>query len=287
MARIAVTGATGMLGCTLLPRLRGSRHEVVGLARGAGADLRVDVTDSQAVREALRETRPDAVIHLAALTDVDACERDPQQAFMLNVRSVENVRDACRDVGACLVHVSTDHVYDGPGAHAESDVTIVNHYAMSKYAGELAAGGGATVLRTNFFGRSLCPRRPSFSDWIAEALRAGRTQPVFGDVTFSPLRMRTLVSVIDRVVAAPVPGIFNAGAGTAMSKADFAFAVAAALGLDAAPLRRAKVASIGLGTRRPACMAMDSSRLCGTFGILLPTLEEEIAALRQEYANEL
>lgn len=286
MSKILVTGATGLLGCTLVPHLRSLGHEVVACGRDHG-DLRVDLRDGTQVQRAMESAAPDVVVNLAGATNVDSCEKDPQSAYELNVLAVENLVLGLAPGKARLVHVSTDHVYDGPGPHGEHEVTVRNQYAMSKLAGEQAAlrlGDRAVVLRTNFVGRSMCVRRHSFSDWIVQVGQERKPANLFTDVRFSPLRMATLSAMLGRAVdQAGTAGIFNLGATTALSKAHFARSLLLAAGLPQDHLRDARLQDMSLGAPRPRGMAMDSRRFELAFGVKLPRLEEEVTALAQEY----
>lgn len=288
MPNILLTGASGLLGCSLGPRLRALGHAIVtqGLSGAAAVDLRVDLTDRAAAEAMLDRLKPRVVVNLVGLTDVDRCEDHADEAWRLNVRTVETLagwigrRDGCH-----LVHVSTDQVYDGLGPHREGDVDIVNVYALSKYAGELAAlAAGATVLRTNFFGPSAQPRRASFSDWVIARLRAGEPFTGFEDVLFSPLSMATLSVAVARVAARPAPGVFNLGARGGCSKAEFARRLARHLGHDASLVRAGSQADAGLRARRPTDMRMDSRLFETTFDFILPDLSAEIAGMETQHA---
>lgn len=286
MATIVVTGATGMLGSTLAPLLAAAGHTVLRHGHSGAADLQADLCDYHATAAMLDAAQPDCIVNLVALTNVDTCERDPQAAYLLNTASVEHLARWMKGHPAChLVQISTDHLYDGPGPHDEQQLTIRNTYALSKLAGELAAGCvPSTVLRTNFFGRSRCAGRVSFSDWLYGALRAGTPVTVFDDVQFSPLSLETLCAMIARVVEQRPPGVYNLGARDGMSKADFAYALAAALQLPDRALRRAlSSASAALSARRPTDMRMDSARFEQALGVRLPTLNDEILSLRSVY----
>jgi dTDP-4-dehydrorhamnose reductase len=289
LSRILVTGARGLLGSELVPLLRASDHEVIEHARCTGADAHADLSDAVQCAALLDLVAPQTIVNLVALTDVDACERDPQRAYLSNVRSVENLAGWLRR-GECrchLVHVSTDQVYDGAGPHDEADVTLRNYYAFSKYAGELAtAGTNATVLRTNFFGPSRSASRSSFSDWLISALSSSQAISVFDDVLFSPLSLSRLAAEIGQVIARPLPGVFNLGSREGMSKADFAFALAAELGLPVAAMRRAGLDSARLPVRRPNDMRMNCRRYESTFGVELPTLRREIQSMRGSHAQQ-
>src|SRR5512135_3855567 len=136
--KVLLFGATGMLGSSLGPALLGSGHDVHGCGFSAGVN-RVDVTDRTLTGACVAAVRPDVVINLVAYADVDGCERDLRRAWRLNVLAAEVVAEACAANNAHLVHVSTDQVYDGRGPHAEAAPMPANCYALTKYAGELAA----------------------------------------------------------------------------------------------------------------------------------------------------
>ncbi len=147
--RVMVTGAAGMLAHTLLPRLEAAGHEVVavchpqdGAAPTPGETRRVDVTDYPALLAAARETRPDWVVHLAAWTDVDGCEGDPDRAFLVNGLGTRNAALAAAEIDAGVLAMSTDYVFAGdtPTPRREHDpVSPLGVYGRSKLAGERGA----------------------------------------------------------------------------------------------------------------------------------------------------
>lgn len=287
MTRILVTGARGLLGSTLVPHLRARGHEVVSCSR-TGADVRADLTDTTQSSAALRQVAPKIIVNLAAIANVDKCERNPQLAYLANVRIVENLAKWMRESGASchLVQISTDQVYDGAGPHEEGDVTLTNYYGLSKYAGELAAATvPSTVLRTNFFGRSECAGLTSISDWLLRSLVRGDAITVFDDVRFSPLSLKRLSEMLEIAVVKRQYGVFNLGSADGMSKADFAFALAEVTGLPTNTMRRGRSDEAALSARRPKDMCMDSSRFEDAFGVQLPTLREEINSMKAAYAH--
>ena len=288
--RILVAGASGLLGHALVPALLAGGHEVVAHGNRKGLDVSGDLTDRAVAHRLLAGVQPDAIVNLVALTNVDQCEKEPDAAFRLNVRVVENLVDgaggvketetAAKGSGPFFVQISTDQVYDGPGPHAEGAERILNTYALSKYAGELAAlRANACVLRTNFFGPSALEGRPSFSDWLIGMFRSKKPFTGFDDVLFNPLSMHTLCAMILRVLDARRGGLYNLGAREGFSKAEFGARIAQRFGLDASNMKRGRSSDVQLGAPRPTDMRTDCGRFEKDFGVTLPTLQQEIMSL--------
>jgi dTDP-4-dehydrorhamnose reductase len=220
---------------------------------------------------------------------VDRCETQPNQAYLANVRIVENIAGWIKqEKTPChLAHISTDQVYDGASPHAEEQVTLTNYYAFSKYAGELAAASvPSTILRTNFFGRSHCAKRASLSDWLFRSLSNGDPIQVFDDVLFNPLSMITLSEIIKLIIQKKPIGVFNLGSHEGMSKADFAYAFAEELNLSTSAMTRTSTDQVTfLKTYRPKDMRMDCSKFEKILGIKLPFLRDEIKRAAKEYCE--
>ena len=135
MKKVLVTGAKGMLGSDLCPILRQRDYEVIV------TDIdEMDVRDCESVRSTVRELQPDWVIHLAAMTDVDACEREPDASYLSNTIATQNVALACQEMDVLMTYVSTISVFDGISAVPYTEFDTPNPqswYSRSKYQGEL------------------------------------------------------------------------------------------------------------------------------------------------------
>ena len=287
--KILVLGASGMLGSRLVPYLIDQGREVLVAGRNHASGRKIDLQDEAATLAVVLSISPDVVLNLVGMTDVERCESHPKEAWQANVRSAENIANASSAIGVHLVHLSTDQVYDSSPACAEANACPGNHYAITKYAGELAAlSAGASVLRTNFFGISPHATRRSLTDWIFAALKARRPIKVFDDVHFSPLDMGTLCRMINKVTENRHAGVFNLGSHDGMSKADFAFAFADALALPSTYFSRVSARQSGLlKTWRPENMRMDSRHFEESFKVGLPSLQTEIETSAKDYRGHI
>jgi dTDP-4-dehydrorhamnose reductase len=209
-----VTGAAGMLGRDVVAAAVRGGHEVHALSR-----RELDVTDPSACRRVLEALSPAAVVHCAAWTDVDGAEEHEAQATRLNGEAAGNVAAAAAAVGAHIVHVSSDYVFDGTASrpYVESSPTApLSAYGRSKLAGEhavaAAALDGHALVRTSWlFG-------PHGRNFVATMLRlAGERDTVtvvddqVGCPTYSGHLAEALVDVADR----RLPGVVHvAGEGS-------------------------------------------------------------------------
>lgn len=287
MNKILVTGASGLLGSSLVPHLKKCGFKVVTHAHVAKADVNFDLADITKTHGYLEQLKPDVIVNLVGQTNVELCENQVCLAHLANTRTVEALVGWRQksNLNTHLVQISTDHVYDGMGLHNEDDVAITNNYAFSKYAGELAAlRVPSTILRTNFIGRSNVENRESLSDWIFNSIVAGKKIQVLDDVYFSPLSMTTLVEMIALVVQKKPLGIFNLGSTNGISKADFAFSFAELLKFPTGNIDRIKICEANFfRAYRPSNMQMDSSKFENEFGVRLPKIFETIQQITKDY----
>jgi dTDP-4-dehydrorhamnose reductase len=132
--KVVVTGAKGQLGTDLVDLLSDRGYEVYGYGREE-----LDITNFDQVQQVISEVKPDVVIHASAYTKVDLAESEPDQAFLINAYGTRNVAVVSEKVGAKLVYVSTDYVFDGTATSPYNEFARTNPlsvYGKSKLAGE-------------------------------------------------------------------------------------------------------------------------------------------------------
>lgn len=293
MKNVIVFGAKGLLGSRLCPFLSENGINVIKQSRGTEGDLQLNPTDRLAIDIVLKKYQPIAVINLIAATNVDQCEEQLQMAWIANVGAVSAISH-CIELNRIktgkkihLIHLSTDQVYSGLGPHSEDTVNPLNVYGLSKYTGELLAERvGATVLRTNFFGRSYHNERKSFSDWLVKSLTDKDQITLFDDIKFSAIHINSLCQVILRCIEIELPGIFNLGCKQGISKAEFGLVLASKLGLSTNQLKIGSSSQFGFKALRPKDMTLDVSKIENTLKMVCPTIAEEINKTAQEYLND-
>ena len=142
--KVFVTGVGGQLGYDVLKELKKRGHECVGSDITESAEIKLDITDKAAVEAALSQIHPDAVIHCAAWTAVDAAEEEENKAkvYAVNVTGTQNIAEACKKLDCKMIYISTDYVFNGQGQEPWradcKEYAPRNYYGQTKLEGELA-----------------------------------------------------------------------------------------------------------------------------------------------------
>jgi dTDP-4-dehydrorhamnose reductase len=253
--KVAVTGANGMLGGEAVAQLAG-RHEVLALGLGPGRPpegayswVEADLGDGSSVEAALLAFGAQAVLHAGAVTDVDGCEREPDAAWRVNTGGTQQVARACRALGARLVAVSTDYVFDGEaGPYAEDDLPNPRGvYAQSKLAGEWAAlsiAPDCAVARVAVVYSGRATARPTFATQVVDKLSRGEVVKAFDDqFTSTTLAASGAAMILELLLEHAYKGVLHVSDETVLDRVDFARRVAARFGLtgEIVPVKTADV----------------------------------------------
>jgi dTDP-4-dehydrorhamnose reductase len=287
MKKILILGSSGLLGSTLNSGNYLKKYKIISQSLKSKANFNVNLENKDQAIQMIDKVKPELIINLVGLTNVDHCEKFPNQAYRANVKTIENIVDAIKKFSfrPFLIHVSTDQVYDCEGLCDEKNINLSNIYSFSKFCGELiATQTNSTVLRTNFFGKSKNINRSSFTDWIYNELLSGNEINVFEDVWFNPLSIQNLCKIIELVVENKIEGIFNLGSKNGINKADFAIHFAKALNLPISKIKRSKVINAKfLDAYRPKNMMMNLTKFERKFKIDLPNIIDEIEIVAKDY----
>ncbi len=224
-------------------------------------------------------------MNAAALTDLALCEREPGLAARVNGRAPGLLAVAATRVGARFVQVSTDHFYRDGGrrSHREDEpVTLVNGYARSKFAGEIAslAEKGSLVLRTNITGLFGKGGQPTFANWAFDVADGRLPATLFDDYFTSTISVSLFSRGLFDLVETDVAGIVNLASRDVSSKREFVEALALAQGNPIAEVTSMSVSS--LSVPRAACCGLDVGPAEEKLGYKLPSLHHVLADLIAE-----
>jgi dTDP-4-dehydrorhamnose reductase len=239
--KLLITGASGLVGARLSEAASHVGHEVIETYDQHEIDksnaFRVDIKNRKAMERIMKKTSPDATIHLASITDVDLCEREPELANSVNANATRILAEECLNTGSHFVYVSTDYVFDGrQGNYTEQDQpNPINTYGLSKLRGEEAtheASATFCVARTSVvygWGRR---SRPNFGSWTYSELKAGRPIRVVEAQYCSPTLNSQLAVMLLEVAEKQLAGIIHLAGASRLSRYQFALEMADEFHLD-------------------------------------------------------
>jgi len=260
-------------------RRRGPESEVV-----AATHHELDVADRDAVLAAVVSLEPDVVIHAAAWTAVDACELDPSRAFAVNAYGTRNVAEAARRVGAHVVYLSTDYVFDGTlerPYHEWDEPAPRSAYGRSKLAGERELDPAATVVRTSW----VCGRSgQNMVRTILGLLERRAPLRFVEDQRGSPTIAADLAATVLRLGRERRPGVFHVTNQGATNWHGFARAVVAFAGGDPEAVEAIATSELDppRPAPRPANSVLDNAALRLAGLPLLPPWEESTRRLVEQ-----
>ena len=264
--KILVTGAAGQLGRELVDVATGAGHDVFAASR---AEL--DVTKPEVVRAVVLREQPAVIVHAAAWTAVDACESDREKAMLHNGAATRFVVDAAREVGARVIYISTDYVFDGnkPTPYVEADVPNPQSvYGVSKLAGEQAVDTSIdTVVRISW----VCGFHGA--NMVKTILRIAAQQDTLtfvDDQVGCPTFADDAAAMITRLATEARPGIWHVTNQGAVSWYEFTREVLRAAGHDPARVKPVRTRDLvpARPAPRPANSVLDNAAL-RTAGISL------------------
>jgi dTDP-4-dehydrorhamnose reductase len=275
--RVLVTGAGGQVGSELVSALE--PHEVIACTH---TDL--DAGDRDAALAAITSTRPDAIVHCAAWTDVDGCESDTDRAYRDNALACRNVMEAARRVDAYVVSLSTDYVFDGEKEtpYDEWDTpNPISVYGASKLAGEFEMDPSCAVVRASW----VCGRNGSNA--IKTILRLARQKGNMRFVTDqrgSPTIVSDLVIALRTFVVDRLPGTWHVTNQGTLTWYEFARTVLIAAGEDPGRVEPITTAEMNppRAATRPANSVLDNRALRLAGRPLLPDYRESVDRLVKE-----
>ncbi len=300
--KVYVTGVCGQLGHDVMNELARRGHEGIGSdlapAYGGAQDgsavcsmpyERLDITDTEAVRESLLLARPDAVIHCAAWTAVDAAEdqENKNKVHAINAEGTRHIAQVCRELGCKLMYISTDYVFDGQGESPWQpdceDYAPLNVYGQTKLEGELAV---RELVEKFFIVRIAWVFGLSGNNFIKTMLRLGQTHPtlrVVNDQVGTPTYTLDLARLLVDMIETDKYGTYHAtNEGGYISWYDFACEIFRQAGLSV-KVQPVTTAEYGLSkAARPFNSRLDKTKLTESGFVPLPDWRDALKRYLKE-----
>lgn len=239
-----IIGSEGQLGRELMKLYPDS----IGTSHVPSKASYLPIENEDSIIKFLTSEEPDVVINCAALTNVDRCEKEKEYAYKVNGLAVRYMAMKCKEIGAKLVHISTDYVFDGTNGNyiENAPPNPVNYYGLSKLAGEQFAysvKGNLVIRASGVFG--YCNNFPLL---VYKKLKSGETVGVIKGF-YSPIHAKELALAVKKLIELKEEGIVNV-AGERFSRMEFALNIAEYFGLDKKLVRESDQVAL-LQAKRP------------------------------------
>lgn len=289
-----VIGANGLLGSNVVVEALDRGQSVAGTYHSSKPAFDIpcfqtDIRDNDVIVDLIEELDPSAVINCAAMTDVDECERRPDEAYEINAVAPEELAHMCDQRGIAFVHVSTDYVFDGESSNRyaeDSDPNPVQEYGRSKLVGErgvLTSHESPLVVRLSFvYGVHHgweTPDLDGFPAWVRSRLDSDQGTPLFTDQHITPSRAgstaMTLLDLLDR----DSTGLYHVAAQSCVTPYEFGRHLAREMGIDESYLQEGSRADVTRDAARPAHTCLDVQTVEEELDHPQPSVVDDVAAL--------
>jgi dTDP-4-dehydrorhamnose reductase len=291
--KILVTGGSSTPGFRIVEELakagykvfaQYNEHEILNMNNVA--KVKTDFRDLEKVTQLVRETKPDIVIHTAAIGDVDKCEVDRELAWRVNVEATLALVKESSRIDAYFLYLSTDYVFDGErGLYRENDVpNPVNYYGLTKLVAENIVRSSLnkySIVRTSHiygFGMG----RKNFARVVVESLSQGQKVKALVDQWLSPTLNTLLAKAIKEIIEKNYTGVIHI-AGERINRYDFAKAIARRFGFDENLIEPITMKDIQFKAKRPRDSSLDTSRARSILKIDFYTLKNSLEVFYREW----
>ncbi|MBU0459991.1 MAG: N-acetylneuraminate synthase family protein [Nanoarchaeota archaeon] len=297
--RVLITGVSGLLGSNIVEQFVKKRnYELYGTylhnkVKFKGCEVyKVDLANTNQVNNLLQETYPDIIIHCAALTNVDLCEKDKKQCYQNNVVATKNLVEGSEKNRSKIIYISTDAVYGDKEEDSKEtdDINPVNYYVESKVEAEkiVRKKENSCILRTNIYG-SINPNiycsetqrvKYSLAEWFIKKLHNQEQITGFTDIIFNPISVINLAAVINEVIKRDISSVFNVGGPEKIDKYNFGIKIAKIFDFDKSLIKQGISNQINFFAPRPKNTTMDISKAQKTFDTKLLSVGEGLEEMK-------
>jgi dTDP-4-dehydrorhamnose reductase len=296
MPRIMITGSNGLLGqkiVELLSRsssynlLLTSKQERSVFSESSLTYRQLDASKRHDVKAVVDEFEPEVIINTAAVTNVDQCETERELAWHVNVGSVENLIHSAKLVGAKIIQISTDYIFDGKnGPYSEDDrPNPLSYYGRTKLASEnllKTSGMSFAIARTMVLYGTGYSVKTNFALWLLKNLSDGKPTRVIDDQIGNPTLADDLAYGVVKILELGRSGIYHISSPDLVSRYDFALALTKVFHLDKKLLTPIKSSSLKQAAPRPLKSGFITLKAQVELGLRLSGIQQGLTILKNQ-----
>jgi len=287
MKNILINGAYGQLGEACIKNLK-LHFNIISAGRHTSDEgVQLDITDAATTEKVLAEIRPDLILNLAAMTNVDGCETNPKMAEAINVGGVKNL---CKNFEGHFIQISTDYVFDGTdGPYAEEDETNpISVYGQTKLAADKWLTNNhpkVTIFRANVVYGYTKRTKASFVKWVVDSLSDGKPIRVVDDQWNNPTWTESIATVIKVLIEKEALGLYHYGDKEYMNRYEFAHLIAKVFDLDASLISPISTADLKQPAPRPLKSGLKTEKIESALGIVPNSVETCLQEIRKQLSR--
>ncbi|MEW6095677.1 MAG: SDR family oxidoreductase [bacterium] len=289
MGGCLITGATGNLGSFFLEKFSKDYQVIAGYIENPEVireDFRktvIDLSDESLMRKNIEEVMPDCIIHCAAVKDVSFCESNPKQAWEVNVEGTRKIAKICKDLGARLIYLSSDYIFEGiSGWYKEDDESNPKtYYGKTKLEGEKVIQEilvNYTICRTG----GVYGYKDDFIDFVVNTIISGKELKAFSNIFNTPTYLPNLADNILKIFKNRLNGVFHLVGNERVSRFDFAKKIAEKFEMDANLIIPVEYDSRRENFRRPIDCSLSSQYTQEKIGTKFLRIDEALDEIKKE-----
>ena len=285
MKTILITGAYGQLGDACAKHLKNDFKLILSGISPANSGVNLDITSKNSIEKVLLETNPDVILNLAALTDVDGCELDPEKAKNVNINGVKNL---CRDFNGHFIQISTDYVFNGEsGPYSEEDGTNPKSvYGKTKLSADnwlLDNYPKLTIIRTNVLYSYTNRTKASFLKWVVESLDSKQKIKVVNDQWNNPTWTESLSAVIYKIIDNQLCDLYHYGDRDILNRFEFSLLISKVFDLDSSLIMPITSDQLNQIAPRPKKSGLYTKKIESKLGIIPQSVETCLNEIRKQF----
>lgn len=251
--------------------------------------ISIDMESVDEIKKIINKINPLFIVNSIGLTNIETCESNPKLAELTNVKIVSNIAEAAHCSNKQLIHISSDHLFQGNQSFLSEDAKAhpLNTYAKTKVEAEkivLNKNSHNLIIRTNFYGWGSSYRK-SFSDFIIQNLREDRRVYLFKDIYYSPILIKRLVAFIIELFNKNANGIFNIVSDDRISKYEFGLMVASEFNLNKKLIIPILFSDNLNLVKRPYDMSLSNKKISKLFNCKIGSVVDDLKRLKEEEEN--